>query len=60
MCGIWGLVSVDHELNPKTIDRMVRNLMVLSESRGKEARRDCDSEPQRGFPFFGAQAPHPK
>ena len=37
MCGIWGLVSTGHELNPKTIDRLVRDLMVLSESRGKEA-----------------------
>jgi glutamine---fructose-6-phosphate transaminase (isomerizing) len=37
MCGIWGLVSIDHELNPKTVGGMVRKLMVLSESRGKEA-----------------------
>ena len=37
MCGIWGLVSIGNELHPKTIDGMVHKLMVLSESRGKEA-----------------------
>ena len=37
MCGIWGLVSVGRELEARTLTGMVRKLMVLSESRGKEA-----------------------
>ena len=37
MCGIWGLVSADEELNRQTIENIINKLLILSESRGKEA-----------------------
>ncbi len=37
MCGIWGLVSSEDELGKKSIQEIVQKLLILSESRGKEA-----------------------
>lgn len=37
MCGIWGVVSKRKTISTDTIKAMVRELMLLSETRGKEA-----------------------
>jgi predicted glutamine amidotransferase len=37
MCGIWGLLSAGKELGRSAAEEMVQQLLVLSESRGKEA-----------------------
>ncbi len=37
MCGIWGLVSSGDGLDREAIEAVVSKLLVLSESRGKEA-----------------------
>ena len=37
MCGIWGLVSVGDGLDRSSIEEIVKKLLILSESRGKEA-----------------------
>lgn len=37
MCGIWGLISAGDGLDAETVAKIVKKLLVLSESRGKEA-----------------------
>ncbi len=37
MCGIWGFSSIDRNLSKKNIYQIMKELFLLSESRGKEA-----------------------
>lgn len=37
MCGIWGIVNKKNELPEDALENVIKDLMLLSESRGKEA-----------------------
>ena len=37
MCGIWGIVKKKKSISAEVIELMIKDLMLLSESRGKEA-----------------------
>lgn len=37
MCGIWGISNLNNKLAPNLLEEIIHSLMVLSESRGKEA-----------------------
>lgn len=37
MCGVWGIASLNNKATPDLMETVMRRLMVLSESRGKEA-----------------------
>jgi glutamine phosphoribosylpyrophosphate amidotransferase len=37
MCGIWGIADLNCKIDNKTLIKVIKKLIVLSEARGKEA-----------------------